>query len=581
MKTIRRLLTLACALVAALAIAVPAYAASGPYTLTIRSETPGHTYEAYQVFSGDVSVDGQTLSNVQWGSGIDIADGTGILADLKASSAFGATNPFASCTTAADVAKVLAGEGFTPAHADAFAEVAGANLVAGGKITLTGSASADADGKYSYSVAGLDAGYYLVQDASGSPSDQQYAKTKFILRVVDDVIAEAKAVQPTLDKTITSVNSAPVNSYYANAAIGDTVTFKLTSAVPAMDGYNKYFFVVTDELSQGFTLANDFETNGVTVKIGDTTLATNEYAVSTIIEKDKPTEITITINDLVGNTGNITITYSATVNDKAVIGDAGNSNTAYLEFSNDPNYTYTDVNDQDAPMGRTPDTSTYTYVGGLIIHKVDESNAALPGAQFQISSNDFNQVLLVTTSFVADENGTYYKLKNGTYTTIKPADGDAADYVNPDGSVRYALSTTTTTVTPTTSAGEIAKSITSWVDANGDLVVAGLSAGFYTITETYAPDGYNIVDPVTVTVDWAAPTATGSTTCTWTKDGKAVTLEPSNNMKLIPVTIKNLRGATLPSTGGIGKTVLIGTGAVIAVVAVVGLVTKLRASRME
>ena len=298
-------------------------------------------------------------------------------------------------------------------------------------------------------------------------------------------------------------------------------------------------------------------------------------------EKDGPTKIVITINDLVGNTGNITITYSATVNDKAVIGDAGNANTAYLEFSNDPNYTYTDVNDPDAPMGRTPDTSTYTYVGGLIIHKVDESNAALPGAQFQISSNDFNQVLLVTTSFAVNENGTYYKLKNGTYTTIKPADGDAADYVNPDGSVRYALSTTTTTVTPTTSAGEIAKSVTSWVDANGNLIVAGLSAGTYTITETHAPDGYNIADPVTVSVGWTAPTATGSTACTWTNDGTAVTLESSSNMKLIPVTIQNLRGATLPSTGGIGKTVLIGTGAVIAVVAVVGLVTKYRASHMD
>ena len=581
MKTIRRLLTLACALVAALAIAVPAYATNGPYALTIKSETPGHTYEAYQVFSGDVSADGTYLSNVEWGSGVDTTEGTGILADLNASSAFGATNPFVSCTTAADVAAVLAGENFTSAHTDAFAEVAGANLVVDEKITLTGGASAGADGKYAYTATGLEAGYYLVQDAKNSPSGSQYAKTKFILEVVDDVTAEAKADQPTLDKTTASVNSDAINSDYADAAIGDTVTFQLTSKVPKMDGYNKYFFVVTDTLSKGFSLAENFGVDNVKVTVGSAQLTADDFAVSMTAEKDGPTKIVITINDLVGNTGNITITYSATVNDKAVIGDAGNANTAYLEFSNDPNYTYTDVNDQDAPMGRTPDTSTYTYVGGLIIHKVDESNAALPGAQFQISSNDFNQVLLVTTSFVADENGTYYKLKNGTYTTIKPADGDAADYVNPDGSVRYALSTTTTTVTPTTSAGEIAKSITSWVDANGDLVVAGLSAGFYTITETYAPDGYNIADPVTVTVDWAAPTATGSTTCTWTKDGKAVTLEPSNNMKLIPVTIKNLRGATLPSTGGIGKTVLIGTGAVIAVVAVVGLVTKLRASRME
>lgn len=578
MKTIRRLLTLACALVAALAIAVPAYAANGPYTLTIESETPGHTYEAYQVFKGDVSADGTYLSNVEWGSGVDTTEGNGILADLKASSTFGATNPFASCTTAADVAAVLAGENFTLAHTDAFAEVAGANLVVDEKITLTGGASAGVDGKYAYTATGLEAGYYLVQDASGSLSGSQYAKTKFILEVVDDVTAQAKADQPTLDKTIASVNSDAVNSDYANAAIGDTVTFQLTSAVPAMvpamEGYNKYFFVVTDELSQGFSIAQNFSVDDVRVVVGSTTLTGDDFAVSTTTDKEGATEIVITINDLVGKSGKITITYSATVNDKAVIGDAGNANTAYLKFSNDPNYTYDDVNDSNAPMGKTPDTSTHTYVGGLIIHKVDENNNALPAAQFKIESDDFNQVVLVGTEFVQDDtNGTYYKLKNGTYTTEAPGQ-NTSDYKST--TVKYKLETTTETTTPDTTT-----SVTSWVDANGNLIVAGLSAGIYTITETYAPDGYNIADPVKVTVGWAAPTATGSTTCTWTKDSKAVTLESSNNMKLIPVTIRNLRGATLPSTGGIGKTVLIGTGAVIAVVAVVGLVTKLRASRME
>lgn len=575
MKTIRRLLTLACALVAALAIAVPAYAANGPYALTIKSETPGHTYEAYQVFSGDVSAEGTYLSNVEWG---DNVDSTALLTALKGSTAFGTPNPFANCDSAAKVAAALGNRGSE--FMDAFAEAVGANLT--GTAISFGPEDQSGDA-YTYTATGLEAGYYLVQDAENSPSVSQYAKTKFILEVVDDVTAEAKADQPTLDKAITLVEGVMVDSDYANAAIGDTVTFQLTSEVPEMDGYNEYLFVVTDELSQGFTLADDFEANDVTVKIGDTALATNEYAVSTFVEEDKPTKITITINNLVRKTedADITITYTATVNDKAVIGDAGNANTAYLEFSNDPNYTYTDVNDQNAPMGKTPSTSTYTYVGGLIIHKVDENNGALPGAQFKISSNDFNQVLLVTTSFAVNENGTYYKLKNGTYTKVQPTDENAADYVNPDGSVKYALNTTTTTETPTISADETAKCVTSWVDASGNLIVAGLSEGTYTITEVYAPDGYNIADSVTVIVGWAAPTAADPTTCAWTKDSVTATLETSGTMELIPVTIKNLRGATLPSTGGIGKTVLIGTGAVIAVVAVVGLVTKYRASRMD
>lgn len=575
MKTIRRLLTLACALVAALAIAVPAYAANGPYTLTIESETPGHTYEAYQVFSGDVSADGTYLSNVEWG---DNVDSTALLTALKGSTAFGTPNPFANCDSAAKVAAALGNRDV--AFMDAFAEVVGANL--SGTAISFGS-EVPSSGKYTYSATGLDAGYYLVQDAENSPTGSQYAKTKFILEVVDDVTAQAKADQPTLDKTIASVNSDAVNSDYANAAIGDTVTFQLTSAVPAMvpamEGYNKYFFVVTDELSQGFSIAENFSVDDVRVVVGSTTLTGDDFAVSTTTDKEGATEIVITINDLVGKSGKITITYSATVNDKAVIGDAGNANTAYLKFSNDPNYTYDDVNDPNAPMGKTPDTSTHTYVGGLIIHKVDENNNALPAAQFKIESDDFNQVVLVGTEFVRDDvNGTYYKLKNGTYTTEAPGQ-NTSDYEST--TVKYKLETTTETTTPDTTTPDTTTGVTSWVDANGDLVVAGISAGTYTITELVAPDGYNKADPVTVTVGWKAPTMTGPTTCTWTKGSADVILDDSGEMKLIPVTIRNLRGATLPSTGGIGKTVLIGTGAVIAVVAVVGLVTKLRASRME
>lgn len=572
MKKIRALIAFACALVATLALATPAFAA-GPYTLTITSDTPGHTYEAYQVFKGDVSADGKTLSNVQWGGNVN---GTGLLTALTGSTAFGTANPFASCDSAPKVAAVL--ENRDAAFMDAFAEAVGSYL--NGTAISFGSEVKNGD-KYFYSAAGLDAGYYLVQDASGSPSDQQYAKTKFILEVVDDVTAEAKADQPTLDKTIASVNGAAVNPDYANAAIGDTVTFQLTSAVPAMNGYNRYFFVVTDELSQGFTLANNFEMNGVTVKIGDTALATNEYAVSTFVEKDKTTKITITINDLVGKTedADITITYSATVNDKAVIGDAGNANTAYLEFSNDPNYPYTNVNDPDAPMGKTPSTSTHTYVGGLIIQKVGEDGTTpLSAAQFQITSTDFNQVVLIGAEFVQDDaNGTYYKLKNGTYTTEAPGQ-NTSDYEST--TVKYKLETTTETTTPDTTTG-----VTSWVDTNGNLVVAGLSKGTYTVTETYAPDGYNVADPVKVELEWAAPADPAiSNDCTWSY-GKVtaseVTVGENTKMDLVPVTIQNLRGATLPSTGGIGKTVLITAGAILAVVAGVGLVAKFRASRMR
>ena len=569
MKKIRALIAFACALVATLSLAVPAFAAGdGPYTLTIRSETPGHTYEAYRVFAGDVGTDGETLSNVSWGEGVDK---DGLLADLQGSQDFGTSNPFANCDSAAGVAAVLSGK--DAAFADSFAEVVGARLVAGKAISL--SAGSQDGNEYVYTATGLKAGYYLVQDKAGSPSDSQYAKTKFILAVVANVTAEAKADHPTLDKTIFSVEGEEVNLDYANAAVGDTVTFQLTSRVPEMDGYNKYLFAVTDTLAEGFTLDGNFGADDVTVKIGDTKLPTSDYTVSA-----SGNVITIELTNLLAQRKNadnsINITYSATVNNKAEIGDGGNTNTAYLQFSNDPNHEYANLETDAKYLGKTPNATAYVYVGGLVIHKVDEGNAPIAGAQFQISSEDFNQVIVVGAEFVEDQDaGTYYKLKNGSYTTVRPPSGDnTSDY---ESATPYALKTTTKTETP---AGDPA-SVTSWVDAQGKLVVAGLSAGTYTITELTAPDGYNKAGAVEVELGWDAPSATGPTTCTWKKDGESATLEPVNDMGLVSVTIQNFRGATLPSTGGIGKTVLITAGAVLVLVAGVGLVTKFRAHRMK
>ena len=361
MKKIRALIAFACALVATLALAVPAFAAGdGPYTLTIRSETPGHTYEAYRVFAGDVGTDGKTLSNVSWGEGVD---GAGILAGLKKSQDFGTPNPFADCDSAAEVAAELSEK--DAAFADSFAEVVGAHLVTGEAISF-GSKSGAGDA-YEYTATGLEAGYYLVQDKAGSPSDSQYAKTKFILEVVANVTAEAKADHPTLDKTIVSVEGEGVNPDYANAAIGDKVTFQLTSRVPEMDGYNKYLFAVTDTLAKGFTLAEDFDANSVIVKIGDTTLtAETDYTV-----KVSGNVITIELTNLLAQRENadksITITYSATVNDQATIGADGNTNTAYLQFSNDPNHEYMSLTADEGHLGKTPDATVYVYVGGLVL----------------------------------------------------------------------------------------------------------------------------------------------------------------------------------------------------------------------
>ena len=67
MKRLKRMASLILALALALVLAVPAMAAE-TYSITINNSAEGHTYEAYQIFTGDLS--GTTLSNIVWGSGI-------------------------------------------------------------------------------------------------------------------------------------------------------------------------------------------------------------------------------------------------------------------------------------------------------------------------------------------------------------------------------------------------------------------------------------------------------------------------------------------------------------------------------
>ena len=86
MKRVKRVLALLAAFALVLAMAVPAFAEEAKYKITINNSVG--TYEAYQIFKGDLA--GNVLSNIEWGAGVT-ADGRAAF-DGK---------------TAADVAKTL------------------------------------------------------------------------------------------------------------------------------------------------------------------------------------------------------------------------------------------------------------------------------------------------------------------------------------------------------------------------------------------------------------------------------------------------------------------------------------------
>ena len=379
MKTVKRALALVLALTLLLAMSATIFAADDTtYTITINNTTTGHIYEAYQIFAGDLAEkDGKTiLSNITWGNGITEAGKTAL-------------------GNAAEKAETLK----TADDAAAFAKAVALYL-------QNPTTSVDGTGKYT--ISGLKAGYYLVKDTQ-APADDFYSA--YIMEVVSNVEAEPKGDKPTVDKNIKDDGeTTKVNE----ASIGDTINYEVTSKVPDMTGYTKYFFVLNDTMSKGLTFNND-----VAVTIGDTTLDADKYTVA--YNTDTATGITtieIVIKDFINYTKGaaILVTYSATLKQDASLDPvAGNPNKVQSTYSNNPNVDgkgdpkNPDKPGEGAPTGKTPESETKTYVTGIKLTKVDgqNKNQTLTGAKFEIKGEGMKVVLVNKEMYKKSASGTY------------------------------------------------------------------------------------------------------------------------------------------------------------------------------
>lgn len=453
-------------------------------------------------------------------------------------------------------------------------------LAAAKTASVTPGTATGKENETSVTISNLPLGYYVVEDVgTATPISALMLDT-----TMPNIEMAIKADKPTLDKKIDGSKDTDESTtgpvQYNNAAVGDKVPYVLTSKVPDMTGYKKYYFVVNDTLSKGLTFNND-----VVIKIGDTTLTKDtDYTVTaTKNESDGTTAVEIVFKNFINQQSKkgqtITITYSATVNDKAVIGVAGNPNKAKLTYSNNPNVSDNGQpdnpdkpGDTNPPVEDTPDATTRTYVTAVELIKVDPDKNRLTGAEFKIEGTKLNTVLVRTDVYTEDNvSGTYWKLKNGSYTTTAPngTDIDKSTYANT--TIKYKKEVQTSTVTKTENV-----SYTGTVGTDGVLRFEGLSAGQYTITEIKAPEGYNALKaPISITISWAAPQGEGNTNCTWSVSGHTgATIRDG----IVSITIENQAGTELPSTGGMGTTIFYVLGSVLVLAAVVLLVTKKRMS---
>ncbi|MBR3448825.1 MAG: isopeptide-forming domain-containing fimbrial protein [Oscillospiraceae bacterium] len=563
MKKMKRLASLLLVTASFFAMSMTSFAED--YTITINKPSSSsitlanHTYEAYQIFSAvldSAHTDSQegTLSQIQWGTN---ANGTAIIEALTGTSAPAALKTaFASCAgvpeaqQAEAVARVLEeNPDLAPAFADAAAP------------TLTGTPVKGAKGDTTLTVTD-GPGYYLIKDVDNTlTAAGSEAYTDFILKVVDNVDVTVKADAPTLTKVIDEGEGVEANT----ASIGDKIPYKVTSKVPDMQGYTKYFFVIDDTMDTGLTFNDD-----VAVAIGDTTLANDAFEVT----KNGQSFKIVLKNFIQYNTEDfidkpITVTYSATLNEQAKVTTEGNENKAQLTYSNNPNVKPDPDNDTDVPgdhdvYGQTPEDNTMTYTTELKLIKLDNSTGdPLKGAKFSITGEALNAVLINGQVYEKDAEGTYYKLKDGTYTT----DGSGDDKLYDSKDQKYSL---VESVTKTTDKTKI--NTEAYTGADGILRFTGLGAGTYEIEEIEAPEGYNKLDPSKITVTIGTDGEVTVSDCRWTFVSNPEGIAEEDGVYTL--TFKNSKGIILPGTGGIGTVIFYIIGSAMIAAAIIMVVRK-------
>ena len=502
MKNLKKVFSLLLAMAMVMVMVLPVSAAE--------DDLEGHTYKAYQIFSGTQTTEegDATLADVKWGTGVNEES---LLKELQKNTAF------AECTTAADVAEVLSTYKDKSAEAKAFAKLAykfkeGTGVEVGTE---------------------LSAGYYLVVDETAAEVAEVYNLALLQLTKKGEFTNENKTDVPELTKKVDDENDSVVDDDEndidgeddanwqdsADYDIGDNVPFQLTGTVADnYDDYDTYYFAFHDVEEIGLTFNND-----VVVKV-DGEEITSGYKVVTKCE-DKCTFEVVFENlkeiEEVGAGSVITVEYTSKLNENAKIGNEGNVNKAFLEFSNNPN----DVQEGKPSTGKTPEDSVIVFTYKVVVNKVDPKGDELPGATFELQKFDAK----TNTWSVAQTVNT----KTDTVFTFSGLDAGKYKLVETDAPAGYnQIKDVEFTVT--------ASHKIEWDGTNKTAVLTELSGN--------ATSGE---------ITFTSLTSEGSLT----------------------TNVVNQKGTTLPETGGMGTTMFYVIGAILVVGAVVVMITRKRMSK--
>lgn len=360
------------------------------------------------------------------------------------------------------------------------------------------------------------------------------------------------------DNTVTNTDGTTVGNHEADYSVGDKVTYTLTIDVPANIAKLRTFTVTDTTVAA--QLVHDTGRVTVSAKNKDNTVTdiTSAYGtpdIKTTEGKNSVLTIAFTPANLESVAGGqITITYTATVQKDAIVAGSGNVNSAKLQYSRTTDTTKAEEG-ENKPYEIEDQSVVYTFSTSLL--KKGEGGTydgtAMPGVKFELYKK-------VET----DEWGT-----DDTVVIAGKTYAKSSDVVK--NAVELGLATDaneTWILIPHPDALNAGRGDDAGTtDANGKLTYSGLPKGTYKFVETKTLDGYNLLSqPVDAKLNQQYETKW--TTSTTYVDGKLEKNKYSSTTYTgdaasttdKPITIINRSGFQLPVTGGFGTLLFSGIG---------------------